>query len=61
MLAYSFFALYAATKCLQWGLLDMHSPLPWQVQALWGEEDQAIFAGIISFYYGQRAFSKQRR
>jgi hypothetical protein len=27
---------------------------------LWQAEDQAIFAGIISFYFGQRAMSKLR-
>jgi hypothetical protein len=33
------------------------------VEVLWNGEDQAIFAGIISFYYGQRALGKlsQRR
>lgn len=60
VLAYAFFLLYAATKCAQWSLLDAH-PLPWQVKDLWGEEDQAIFAGIISFYFGQRAFGKLRK
>jgi hypothetical protein len=61
VLAYAFFLLYAATKLLQWSLLDATHPLPWQVQGLWGEEDQAIFAGIISFYFGQRAMAKTRR
>lgn len=61
VLAYAFFLLYAATKLLQWSLLDAVHPLPWQVQSLWGEEDQAIFAGIISFYFGQRAMAKTRR
>ena len=56
VLAYAFFLLYATTKCLQF---NQHpSPLPW---LLWGEEDQAIFAGIISFYFGQRAFQKTRK
>jgi hypothetical protein len=52
-LAYAFFALYATVKIMQF---QAHTP--W---ALWNEEDQAIFAGIISFYYGQRAFSKLRK
>ena len=57
VLAYAFFTLYAGVKCWQLALMpDM--PLPWQIQALWAEEDQAIFAGIISFYYGQRAMRK---
>ena len=53
VIAYAFFLLYAAVKVMQ-----MHTGLPW---LLWTEEDQAIFAGIISFYYGQRAFGKVRR
>ena len=31
---------------------------PW---LLWSDEDKAIFAGIISFYFGQRAMSKVRQ
>ena len=27
---------------------------------IWHAEDQTIFAGIISFYFGQRAFVKLR-
>jgi len=53
VIAYAFFLLYAMVKIMQ-----LHSGLPW---LLWTEEDQAIFAGIISFYYGQRAFGKVRR
>lgn len=52
VVAYSFFALYAAVKVMQFS-----ANLPW---LLWTEEDQAIFAGIISFYYGQRAMTKMR-
>ncbi len=59
VLAYGFFLLYATVKLIQFSFLDgSHMPFPWQV---WGEEDQAIFAAIISFYYGQRAFSKARQ
>ncbi len=52
VIAYAFFLLYAALKVSQ-----IPHGLPW---LLWTEEDQAIFAGIISFYYGQRAFRKNR-
>lgn len=52
-LAYAFFLLYTVVKCMQF-----HNNTPW---LLWNEEDQAIFAGIISFYFGQRAFSKMRK
>jgi len=52
VIAYSFFILYAVVKAMQFS-----ADLPW---LLWTEEDQAIFAGIISFYFGQRAMSKMR-
>ncbi len=52
VIAYSFFILYATVKAMQFS-----ANLPW---LLWTAEDQAIFAGIISFYFGQRAMSKLR-
>lgn len=51
VLAYAFFLLYAYVKCQQ----AAHTP--W---LLWEEDDRAIFAGIISFYFGQRAMQKYR-
>lgn len=59
VLAYAFFLLYVSVKSMQFALLP-EMPLPWQISTLWSVEDQAIFAGIISFYYGQRAMSKFR-
>lgn len=53
VIAYSFFILYAVIKAMQFS-----ADLPW---LLWTAEDQAIFAGIISFYFGQRAMSKLRQ
>ena len=55
VLAYAFFLLYAMVKYGQAVMMDTG------VLSLWGEEDQAIFSGIISFYFGQRAFSKMRK
>ena len=58
VLAYAFFLLYFTVKLLQFTLLE-----PADLQALyvlWQVEDQAIFAGIISFYFGQRAMGKVR-
>lgn len=52
VVAYSFFALFAIVKALQYS-----ADMPW---LLWTEEDQAIFAGILSFYYGSRSMSKFR-
>lgn len=60
VLAYAFFFLYFVVKCMQFSLVNWDAPLPWQLNTLWGEEDQAIFAGIIAFYFGQRAMGKVR-
>lgn len=60
VLAYAFFLLYFTVKCMQFSMVELYNPLPWQVAMLWSIEDQAIFAGIISFYFGQRAMSKVR-
>lgn len=60
VLAYGFFLFYVGVKCAQIALLDWQNPLPWHIAALWSAEDQAIFAGIISFYFGQRAMGKIR-
>jgi hypothetical protein len=58
VLAYAFFLLYASAKYLQFTLIPEGSmQMLW---VLWQAEDQAIFAGIISFYFGQRAMSKLR-
>lgn len=60
VLAYAFFLLYFTIKCMQFAMVDLANPLPWHMDTLWSVEDQAIFAGIISFYFGQRAMSKVR-
>lgn len=51
VITYAFFFLYATTKWTHFSV-DM----PWLI---WNQEDQAIFAGIISFYFGQRAMSRR--
>lgn len=64
ILAYSFFLLYGITKLMMIACLpeiDMHTPLGIWLPLIWGEEDQAIFSGIVSFYFGQRAFQKMRK
>lgn len=50
VIAYAYFILYAFVKYAM-----LKAGMTWQ---LWTEEDTAIFAGIISFYYGNRAFQK---
>lgn len=52
VLAYAFFALYVFVK------IQQVAHTPWQI---WQEDDRAIFAGIISFYFGQRAMQKYRQ
>jgi hypothetical protein len=59
LLAYAFFALYALTKLLQFSLID--DTIPASIYILWQDEDRAIFVGIISFYFGQRAMAKVRK
>jgi hypothetical protein len=58
VLAYSFFGLYAFTKMVQFWSFYGASTLFQYLDILWSVNDQAIFAGIISFYYGNRTISK---
>ncbi len=61
VLAYAFFAIYTFIKYLQYKVIASSSlTLNDIVNILWCVDDQAIFAGIISFYFGQRAVSKLR-
>jgi len=58
VLAYAFFGLYAIVKYFQFQIIHTISDLQIILTTIWTEDDQAIFAGIISFYFGQRALSK---
>lgn len=49
VIAYAFFALYAAIKLSAIGTYGLYP------DSIWTEEDAALFAGIVSFYFGQRA------
>lgn len=60
VITYSFFILYATVKYMQYTIIPVDAPLFQYMDALWNTEDQAIFAGIISFYFGQRAMGKIR-
>ena len=62
VIAYAFFILYALVKLLSYAAVANSSSVPFVVlhDTLWTEDDGAIFAGIISFYFGQRAMSKLR-
>jgi N12 class adenine-specific DNA methylase len=58
VLAYSFFVMYAAVKYTQYKAIKNTAILIEYLEILWTIDDQAIFASIISFYFGQRVFSK---
>jgi hypothetical protein len=60
VLAYAFFSIYTFIKYLQYKIIAVAININEIVTILWSLEDQAIFAGIISFYFGQRALSKIR-
>jgi len=60
VLAYSFFLLYGAVKYAQITMLLDSINLLEAFPLIWQDEDQTIFAGIISFYFGARAMSKLR-
>lgn len=61
VLAYAFFGLYALVKYLQFKILIALNNTQMIADLLWTIEDQAIFASIISFYFGQRAIAKRMR
>lgn len=60
VLAYAFFFIYVFIKFLQYKLIMSVSEISDIVEILWSIDDQAIFAGIISFYFGQRAVARVR-
>ena len=60
VLAYAFFGLYTFIKFLQYQVIAAAVNMLDIINILWNVDDQAIFVGIISFYFGQRAMSKLR-
>lgn len=58
ILAYCFFTMYALLKFFQYKNLEASATIAEHIEVIWSVDDQAIFAGIISFYYGQRTFTK---
>lgn len=61
ILAYSFFLMYFWVKFIQYKYLTYNNALYEYLHILWDVDDQAIFAGIISFYFGQRGFKKYKK
>jgi hypothetical protein len=58
VLAYSFFCMYVTVKFMQYKAISSSALLVEYIDVIWNMEDHAIFAGIISFYFGQRTFRK---
>ena len=61
VLAYSFFTMYAAIKITQYQYITKAAVLVEYIDIIWSIDDQAIFASIVSFYFGQRAFARARK
>lgn len=61
IITYVFFFLYAGTKGAEFFLLSAHLPLKEVMAYLWHPEDQALFAAVMSFWFGQRSLLKFRR
>lgn len=58
VLAYSFFIMYMGVKYVQYRAIEASAHIIEYIEIIWNVDDQAIFAGIISFYYGQRTFQR---
>jgi hypothetical protein len=58
VVAYGFFLLFATIKIMIFLSLPETFTVEQIQQVLWQEEDQAIFAAVISFYFGQRSMNK---
>lgn len=56
VISYGFFLLYSFMKIVQ--LKYANTELPWTIQALWTDNDWAVFGAIIGFYFGQRGLNK---
>ena len=62
VITYAFFGLFATIEItLLMNALEMGTPFDQAIQLLWDEETKAIFAAIISFWFGSRAVEKARR
>lgn len=62
VITYAFFGLFATIEItLLMQALDSGTPFADAIQLLWDEDTKAIFAAIISFWFGSRAIEKARR
>lgn len=60
VITYAFFALYTLVKIAQWFLVYHVLEKQWAhaLVQIWGDEDQALFATVIAFWFGHRMLSK---
>lgn len=56
VISYGFFLLYSFMKVIQLKYVD--TSLPWTIEALWTQNDWAVFGAIVGFYFGQRGLNK---
>jgi hypothetical protein len=64
VITYTFFLLYAGVKWAQvHTLLTVTDQMTFSnaLIRVWHDEDQALFAAVMSFWFGQRALRQQRR
>lgn len=58
LITYGFFFLYVYFKLVQYYDIISEFGISSYTDIIWSSNDQAIFASIISFYFGQRTFNK---
>ena len=60
VITYAFFGLYGVIKVSQWIILTKTLPSAQSFVFLWSGEDEALFAAVMSFWFGHRALIKRR-
>ena len=60
VITYAFFGCSTIEIVLLMNALEMGTPFNEAIQLLWDDETKAIFAAIISFWFGSRAVEKAR-
>ena len=62
VITYMFFGLFVAVEGVMiWSALQSGSDVINVMNEVWDDETQAIFAAIISFWFGSRALEKAKR
>ena len=62
LITYAFFLLYTFVKIAQWRMVLMVLPDATVSEALtliWHSQDEALFAAVMSFWFGSRALTKK--